>query len=342
MNLDWGAETVADITSKLGSPPAVVVSFVSFPLTADDVTNLQAAANQARDAGAVLVVTLQPWGGLSSVTDQATADVAQRLAAFGTQGVATIVRFAHEMNGTWYPWSQDPAAYVAAFRRVAEAVHAMAPTAANDVGPQPGRGLPVRGWTVRGEAGQPGGKGARHQWERAPRSRRRPVRSLLAGRRLRGLGRDEPLPLGNHVSVGSQHGPAAGKFAEMISGSPVAGRVAVPDFYTGYAERYGKPLAIVETAALYRPGGGGAAETAIKTAWLAQVFSSVTRARFPLLRMVNWFDWRKLETEVNAVVDWRVTANPAVRSAFLAAMTNGFHLGPAVPNAAAVETCSQP
>ena len=65
-----------------------MVSFVSFPLTADDGTNLQAAANQARDAGAVLVVTLQPWGGLSSVTDQATADVARRLAAFGTQGVA--------------------------------------------------------------------------------------------------------------------------------------------------------------------------------------------------------------------------------------------------------------
>ena len=158
MNLDWGAETVADITSKLGSLPAVVVSFVSFPLTADDVTNLQAAANQARDAGAVLVVTLQPWGGLSSVTDQATADVAQRLAAFGTEGVATIVRFAHEMNGTWYPWSQDPAAYVAAFRRVAEAVHATAPTAAMMWAPNQGEGYPFAGGQYEAKPGSPAAK----------------------------------------------------------------------------------------------------------------------------------------------------------------------------------------
>ena len=34
LNLDWGSETVADLASRLGRPPADVVSFVSFPLTA--------------------------------------------------------------------------------------------------------------------------------------------------------------------------------------------------------------------------------------------------------------------------------------------------------------------
>ena len=342
MNLDWGAETVADITSKLGSPPAVVVSFVSFPLTADDVTNLQAAANQARDAGAVLVVTLQPWGGLSSVTDQATADVTRRLAAFGTQGVATIVRFAHEMNGTWYPWSQDPAAYVAAFRRVAEAVHATAPTAAMMWAPNQGEGYPFAGGQYEAKPGSPAAKALDTNGNGRLDPGDDPYAPYWPGAAYVdwvGMSLDH---WGTTYPWGANTVPAAGKFAQMISGSPVAGGVAVPNFYTDYAERYGKPIAIAETAALYRPGEGGAAETAIKTAWLAQVFSSVTRARFPLLRMVNWFDWRKLETEVNAVVDWRVTANPAVRSAFLAAMTNGFHLGPAVPNAATVETCSQP
>jgi hypothetical protein len=264
MNLDWGAETVADITSKLGSLPAVVVSFVSFPLTADDVTNLQAAANQARDAGAVLVVTLQPWGGLSSVTDQATADVAQRLAAFGTQGVATIVRFAHEMNGTWYPWSQDPAAYVAAFRRVAEAVHATAPTAAMMWAPNQGEGYPFAGGQYEAKPGSPAAKALDTNGNGRLDPGDDPYAPYWPGAAYVdwvGMSLDH---WGTTYPWGANTVPAAGKFAQMISGSPVAGGVAVPNFYTDYAERYGKPIAIVETAALYRPGGGGAAETAIR------------------------------------------------------------------------------
>jgi len=42
-------------------------------------------------------------------------------------------------------------------------------------------------------------------------------------------------------------------------------------------------------------------------------------------------EWRKQEAEVNAVVDWRITADPALRTAFRGAMTDGFALGPAVP-----------
>lgn len=119
--------------------------------------------------------------------------------------------------------------------------------------------------------------------------------------------------------------PVAGTFDRLVVGTP-----PTPDFYATYATGYDKPFAIVETAAFYRPGGGGPAEVAIKDAWLGQVFSPATRARFPLLRMVNWFEWRKLESEVNATVDWRISANPALRRTFLAAMTDGFRLGPAI------------
>jgi Glycosyl hydrolase family 26 len=342
MNLDWGAETAADVTTRLGSPPATVVSFVSFPLTPDDVTNLQAAVSQARDAGAVLVVTLQPWGGLSSVTDQAIADVAQRLAAFGTEGVATIVRFAHEMNGTWYPWSQDPGAYVAAFRRVADAVHATAPTAAMLWAPNQGEGYPFTGGQY---SAIPGGAAARAldtNGDGRLDSGDDPYAPYWPGAAYVDWVGMSLYHWGTTYPWGANTIPAAGKFAKMITGSPTVGGVAVPDFYASYAERYGKPLAIVETAALFRPGGGGAAASAIKTAWLTQVFSADTRSRFPLVRMVNWFDWRKFETEVNAVVDWRITADPALRASFLAAMTDGFHLGPVVPKTAPVGSCSSP
>jgi hypothetical protein len=342
LNLDWGAETVANATSRLGSPPAVVVTFVSFPFAAPDGPNLQAAADQARDARAVLIVTLEPWGGLAAVTDQVAIGLADRLATFGAEGVPTIVRFAHEMNGSWYPWSQDPAAYIAAFRRVAGAVHASAPTAAMLWAPNQGEGYPFAGGKYRATPGSAA------------------VTALDTNRNGRLDPGDDPYApywpgaayvdwvgmslyhWGTTYPWGANTVPEADKFAHLVTGAALNGGVSVPDFYAGYAERYAKPLAIVETAAFYRPGGGGATEAAIKAAWLAQVFSADTRSRFPLLRIVNWFEWRKYETEVSAVVDWRITADPASRASFLGAMANGFGLGPAVPKVTPAPGCPTP
>jgi hypothetical protein len=72
---------------------------------------------------------------------------------------------------------------------------------------------------------------------------------------------------------------------------------------------------------------------------VAEVFSAEGRRRFPLLRLINWFEWRKYEAEVDAVVDWRITADDGLRARFLAAMTNGYRLGPAV---AAASDCPAP
>jgi len=342
MNIDWGTESVADVTSRLGSPPAAVVSFVAFPLGPADVENLDAAAAQAREAGAVLVTTLEPWGGLDTVTARAATDLAVRLAGYGASGVPTLVRFAHEMNGSWYPWGQDPTAYVAAFRRVADAIHATAPTSATVWAPNQGAGYPYTGG--RYEA-KPGSRAAR----------------LLDtnGDGTLGAGDDPYAPYwpgdasvdwvgmslyhwGNAYPWGENEVPAAGTFAGMITGSSPDGGNPAPDFYAGYADRYDKPLAIVESAAFYRPGGGGALESAIKSAWLAEAFSAEGRSRFPLLRLINWFEWRKSEAEVDAIVDWRITAEAGLRARFLAAMTDGYRLGPAVPEAAAASDCPAP
>ncbi len=342
MNIDWGTETVADLTSRLGEPPAAVVSFVAFPLGPADVENLDAAAAQARKAGAVLVTTLEPWGGLDTVTDRATTDLAVRLAGYGTIGVPTLVRFAHEMNGSWYPWGQDPTVYVAAFRRVADAIHTTAPSSATLWAPNQGAGYPYTGG----------------RYEAKPDSR---AARLLDTNGDGSLGADDDpyapywpgddavdwvgmslYHWGTAYPWGENEVPAAGTFAGMITGSPPGGGDPAPDFYAGYAERYDKPLAIVESAAFYRPGGGGAREPAIKSAWLTEVFSADGLSRFPLLRLINWFEWRKHEAEVDAVVDWRITAEAGLRARFLAAMTDGYRLGPAVPEAAAASGCPAP
>jgi hypothetical protein len=328
MNLDWGAQTVADVTGLLAHPPADVVSFVSFPLTPDDETNLDAAAGQARDAGALLVVTLEPWGGLATVTDPVAADLAARLARYGSEGVPTIVRFAHEMNGTWYPWGQDPAAYVATFRRVADGVHAGAPTAAMLWAPNQGDGYPYAGGQYQAAPGSAAAAALDTNGDGAVTAADDPYAPYWPGADSVDWVGMSLYFWGLVYPWGENEIPPAGKFAGLMTGAGT-----VPDFYAGYAERYSKPLAIVETAAFYRPGGGGAAEADIKSAWLAQVFSPDTRSLFPRLRMVNWFEWRKMETEVNAVVDWRITADPSLRAAFLGSLGDGFVLGPVVTGA---------
>ena len=70
--------------------------------------------------------------------------------------------------------------------------------------------------------------------------------------------------------------------------------------------------------------------------------SADTHARFPLLKIVNWFEWRKFESEVNAIVDWRIAADAGLRASFVAAMTGGFSLGPAVPTASPGPGCPTP
>lgn len=41
-------------------------------------------------------------------------------ASVAASGLTVYIRHAHEMNGTWYPWSKDPENYVRAWRRIVD------------------------------------------------------------------------------------------------------------------------------------------------------------------------------------------------------------------------------
>jgi hypothetical protein len=79
-------------------------------------------------------------------------------------------------------------------------------------------------------------------------------------------------------------------------------------------------MAIIETAALYDPARVGPDEAAVKSAWFEQVFSEATRERFQRIGMINWFEWRKDEPEVGAVIDWRLAGNPSLAGQLLGAV----------------------
>ncbi|MFP3802582.1 glycosyl hydrolase, partial [Paraburkholderia sp. SIMBA_027] len=74
---------------------------------------------------------------------------------FNDDGVPVIVRFAHEMNGSWYAWSQQPQKYVAAFQTLAKAVHTLAPGSAMMWAPNYGGGYPFAGGKYEAKPGTP-------------------------------------------------------------------------------------------------------------------------------------------------------------------------------------------
>ena len=116
---------------SLGRAPQVLNFYLAWqwrqPFAADTVAAI-------RDAGAISQITWEPWDPTAGVDQPAYR--LDRLSAYDDYVDAfarscaefrgdLVLRFAHEMNSDWYPWSVtrnggSPQAYVAAYRRLHE------------------------------------------------------------------------------------------------------------------------------------------------------------------------------------------------------------------------------
>ncbi|WJH25289.1 glycosyl hydrolase [Pseudarthrobacter defluvii] len=124
-----------EVATVAGEVPSVVMSYKDF-LQAPPISELDAV----RSRGATPLVTWEPWawgGGVdqpayspSRITagdfDGYISQWGQSLAAWGKP---VMLRFAHEMNGNWYPWAEgvngnQSGEYVAAWRHVHDVVAA--------------------------------------------------------------------------------------------------------------------------------------------------------------------------------------------------------------------------
>jgi hypothetical protein len=286
VSLDWANDSVAAVSDRIGVTPIVWVQFVRFPLDDAGTGNLGSFFEQIGAVGGIGLITLEPHDGLASVTPEAANELAGLLAdAWMVHGVPTFVRFAHEMNGSWYPWAQQPTAYTAAFEAVAASVHAQAPASAMIWAPNEGSGYPFTGGSF---AAQPGAD---------------EFAALDTNADGKVDGQDDPYApyypgddavdwvgmslyhWGNTYPWGENELPPSAKFASLLTGEPIVEHAlsgSVPDFYATYAEGHDKPLAIIETAALFDPAASvGPTEAELKSAWFTQVFSAQTRDAFP-------------------------------------------------------------
>jgi hypothetical protein len=323
MNLDWARDSAAAVTERLGEAPSVWVQFVAFPLEEQSRGYLDAFIEQIASVDGIGLVTLEPHDGLEAVTPEAAEELALALADYWEEfGTPTIVRFAHEMNGSWYPWGQQPGAYVRAYRTVAEAVHGLAPASAMAWAPNEGSGYPFSGGPYVGDdpALDTNGDGQITN-EDDPYAPYWPGDDAVdwVGMSIYHWGLAYPW--------GENELPPPGTFRALLTGGNTAAHEdqdEIPDFYATYAEGRDKPMGIFETAALYNPAEPGPSEEAIKTAWWRQLADPAIRADFPRLAMINWFEWRKHEPEVGGVIDWRLTFDPDLARRLLAEAPQGW------------------
>ncbi len=110
-----------DYAAMVGGMPGIVMKYsnVTDPLlTPTEISNLQ-----SRDEAAMVTWQLYKsgWSGPTiSLSDIAAGDYDRDLRRAAdlakTLPFEVMIRFGHEMNGDWYPWSGKPSAYVAAWR----------------------------------------------------------------------------------------------------------------------------------------------------------------------------------------------------------------------------------
>ena len=91
--------TIANYSAAAGWNPASYNLYVNFPLKESDKGLLSYILPQIAELNAIALITVEPWGGLDSCTEQAAADLADLLHQYELQGLTVIIRFAHEMNG---------------------------------------------------------------------------------------------------------------------------------------------------------------------------------------------------------------------------------------------------
>jgi beta-mannanase len=119
------------LSSELGSVPGVATWYVPW---SDGSAFPAAAAATVAAAGAVPEITWEPWDPAVGVSQPRYALARISAGAFDkyvrswvlaikSYGRPVRLRFAHEMNGTWYPWAEGvngnaPGSYVAAWKHV--------------------------------------------------------------------------------------------------------------------------------------------------------------------------------------------------------------------------------
>jgi len=306
-----------------GFRPAVYGFFHSMPLD-NGGEGLRIDLERIVRTGAAALLTMQPWNGLGAVQSSDAYMLAEICRQYELSGGAgCLVRFAHEMNGHWYPWAMQPEAFVAKFRLISTVLRQATKRSGAVWAPHDNHGypflVPLR-LRERDDStslkllldtdgdGQVTGRDDAY----APYY---PGDDYVDWVSLTAYHWGRQWPWWNHTL------PPAGAFLHAVSG-----------FYEKYSADGGghtKPFMVAETAAMYNADlcaeidprhanpSCHLSELRVKRAWWRQIFHHAV-PRLPALRAVLWFDMLRSESELGgARSSWSLSFPAATAEAFV-------------------------
>lgn len=333
--LDWDRDSPRRYLDRLGTDVSLLARPVAYPLTDGSRRALRRLARTSAEQGAMSVVDLQPATTLDGLDADDAETLVEELDELGeAHGSRFLLRFAPEMNGSWTAWGQQPTAYVAAFRELAEVVHAEAEAAWTVWAPAYGAGYPYGGSIDGVRLGSVTSASDARDRKRldtdgsgdlAPGDD--PYGPYYPGDEAVDWVGLSMLRYGVSQRFGANLQPRSDALQARLDedfgyGAP-GSRTS---FYDRFADSRDQPMLLV-TGALYNPAGKGVSEDEVKRTWLRQVAGAV-RSR-PRLRAVVWLEDARFEPEVGRVVRWGLTPSRALATTASRILERGpFDLGP--------------
>jgi hypothetical protein len=119
-------ETLDSFKSRYGRFPSIALSYRGLDAT----LLFSSEKSELKERGVAPMVTVEPYVGGQPVSLQDISSgkydsyIRSEAASAASYGQEVLLRFAHEMNGAWYPWGGDPAAFVAAWRHYVDVFRA--------------------------------------------------------------------------------------------------------------------------------------------------------------------------------------------------------------------------
>ncbi|MDQ0921611.1 hypothetical protein QF038_000119 [Pseudarthrobacter sp. W1I19] len=306
--LEWGEDTAAGFTDRLGASPALFGHDIALPFRASEGENIRGFLEQSGMQGAHAMLTVKPSIALERVNAEAAASFAAEVRKLTANFKGQVmIRFAPDMNASWVEWGQQPAAYRSAFRAVAEAFEDPGGTSMVWE-PYLGKDYP---YDRNRNAPAPGSEG---------------FALLDTNRDGVWNGSDAayaPYYPGDDavdwVGLTAFHDDTAGGASVNTVPQPneLQGMLTTSggeNFYGTYAAGKDKPF-VLQTAAFYSPASGGASDVDIKVAWWDQVLGAATSTDFAKTAAVVWDERTSTRDTGVASIDWLLTGNPAVAAA---------------------------
>jgi hypothetical protein len=281
------------------------------------------------NSSAIMYLTIYPDLGFDSVTDGALKQLVDRVVEITNKGRKMFIRYASEMNGSWFRYGQQPRAFIQSWRKVVDAIRSAiksrdlvafiwAPNSANGY-PFAGNTFSARNDSADIDLMDTNGNGGLDAGD-DPYTPFYPGDDYVdwVGYSVYHYGREYPWET-NDI-------PVAGKVESIITGRNGFGnfnmyRMFCQDGVGGRPvsrSKGGKPFIITETGSTYhlykvpdqtipQPGAG---PVAIKRAWWNQIFNSTFLSTYPKIKAVSTFEFIKFEETTWR--DFTILGNPVI------------------------------